>query len=419
MFPELGITHALLLQGPAGPFFARFAEELRQNGIETTKVNFHAGDAHYYRGPDAVAFKEPMDRWPAFLERLMDERGIDGVFVFGDCRPMHREAIRVAEARGAKAYAFEEGYLRPDWITLEEHGVNGNSRLPRDPEFYRSLSLPPTAEPLRTGPRYAQLAWYSTVNALAFTLRRAEFPHYRHHRILNAWYHTFVHCRSVVRKEVFLRREAHILPQLAGPWSGRYFFVPLQVHCDFQLVHSPYENVLEFVREVIASFAAHASQDHALVFKHHPMDRAYREYGDIFEELARGHGLEDRLFYCHDLDLGTILEHAIGTVTINSTVGLTSIARGTPVKTAGTAIYDMEGLTSQGSLESFWHEQPEIDRHLYEQLTRYLAQTSQANGSFYKPLAEILTPTGLRWFPQPSASVAEHPHDAAHDVSVR
>ncbi|WP_250313331.1 capsular polysaccharide export protein, LipB/KpsS family, partial [Escherichia coli] len=34
---------------------------------------------------------------------------------------------------------FEEGYLRPQFITVEEGGVNAYSSLPRDPDFYRKL----------------------------------------------------------------------------------------------------------------------------------------------------------------------------------------------------------------------------------------------------------------------------------------
>ena len=397
MLPELGVTHALLLQGPAGPFMRRFGQELREHHIRVTKVNFHAGDVLYYPGPDAVPFRGHFDELATWLENLMEARGIDGIFVFGDCRPIHREAIRVARSRGAKVWCFEEGYLRPHYITLEEHGVNGHSQLPRDPEFYRGLELPPPEEPLKTGPRYGRLAWHSTVNALAFTLLNQGFPHYRHHRILNAWYHTFVHVRSVVRKELFLRQEAPLLERFRGELSGRYFFVPLQVHCDFQLHHSRFDNVLDFATEVAETFVAHAPPDTALVFKHHPMDRAYREYGDVFASLRRRLDLEDRLFYCHDLDLDTIIDHARGTITINSTVGLMSVGRGTPAMALGTAIYDLPGITHQGSLTSFLHDPEPIDTHLYEQLTRYLIATNQYNGSYYRRIESLDSPTGVSW----------------------
>ena len=36
----------------------------------------------------------------------------------------------LARRRSLRLHLFEEGYLRPDWITLEREGVNANSRLP-------------------------------------------------------------------------------------------------------------------------------------------------------------------------------------------------------------------------------------------------------------------------------------------------
>ncbi|MFW6052022.1 MAG: capsule biosynthesis protein, partial [Myxococcota bacterium] len=380
MLPDLGCRHALLLQGPAGPFFRRFAVELRAAGIQVTKVNLHAGDELFFPGPQSVPYRGTKAGWPDFVRDLMRERGIDAVFVFGDCRPYHRDAIQVARELGVAVWVFEEGYLRPDYITLEREGVNGYSTLPRDPAFYRANDPGPREEPVPVGSTIGPAAWWSTLNALAFTLRRGAYPHYEHHRPLNAWLHTYWHVRGAFRKVWFQARERRLLDRIAAGLGGRYFLVPLQVHCDFQLVHSPYENVLEFVREVVATFAEHASPDDHLVLKHHPMDRAYREYGRFMRDLAARHGLEDRLWYVHDLHLPTLLKRAKGTITINSTVGLSSIHHGTPVKVLGTAVYDMPGLTHQGTLPEFLRSPGTLDRPLYEAFRNHLLHTNQANG---------------------------------------
>ena len=49
--------------------------------------------------------------------------------MFGDCRQYHRTAKQVAERNNIRVFAFEEGYIRPNFVTLEENGVNGNSSL--------------------------------------------------------------------------------------------------------------------------------------------------------------------------------------------------------------------------------------------------------------------------------------------------
>lgn len=66
---------------------------------------------------------------------------------FGDWRPLHREAILVAKLRNIRVWAFEEGYLRPHYITMEEGGVNGNSMLPHSPALLRELAESHPAPP--------------------------------------------------------------------------------------------------------------------------------------------------------------------------------------------------------------------------------------------------------------------------------
>src|SRR5690606_3468889 len=92
--------HALLLQGPMGPFFARFAAELRSRGARVTKVNFNAGDALFYRADDAIDYRGRMEDWPGFFRELVRRDGIDAVYLFGDCRPIHQPAVRVARELG-------------------------------------------------------------------------------------------------------------------------------------------------------------------------------------------------------------------------------------------------------------------------------------------------------------------------------
>lgn len=388
MLPDLGCTRALLLQGPAGPFFRRFAEDLRQSGVEVTKVNLHAGDRLFFPGPSALSYRGTLAEWPDWLRRTMRDLGIDAIFLFGDCRPYHRAAIRVARQLGATPWVFEEGYLRPDYITLEREGVNGNSSLPSDPEFYlrRANEGPEPDPPKPVGPSFGISAWYSALNALAFTLQGRSFPHYRHHRPLNAWKHTGWWVKGGLRKVWFNLRERRALDDLVGKGGRPYFFVPLQVHCDFQLVHSPYDDVREFIEEVVRVFAEHAPTDHLLVLKHHPLDRAYREYGSYLHELAHRHGLHDRLRYVHDVNLPELLKNARGTITINSTVGLSSIHHGTPVKCLGYAVYDMPGLTYQGELDAFWNDPGEVDPKLYARFRFWLRTHNQINGSVWKTL---------------------------------
>jgi capsule polysaccharide modification protein KpsS len=387
MLPDFAAKHALLLQGPNGPFFRHFADELKANGVEVTRVIFNPGDALFFRGPEVVAFREQMDQWPEFYRKLLLERGIDAVYLFGDCRPHHKQARQIGEELGIDVWVFEEGYLRPHWITLERGGVNGHSSLPKDPAFYRAATkdLPPPPPPVPVGDNFGPWARFTTANAIATTLLRWRYyPHYRHHRDVNMWRNAFYWGRAFVRKHWYAARERPLLERFGRQWSGNYFLVPLQVYCDAQLQHSDYESMEQLIDDIVSTFAEHAPCAMRLVFKHHPHDRGYRDYTEYLREVGARYGCSERLVYVHDLDLPTLIEHACGVITMNSTVGMQSLERDTPVKVLGTAIYDMPELTCQRELREFLNDPGEVDSELCSAFRRYLIEKNQINGSFYR-----------------------------------
>jgi capsule polysaccharide modification protein KpsS len=127
---DLSGRNILLLQGPMGPFFWHLRTVLESLGATVHKVNFNGGDVLFYpRG--ATSFRAPLADWACYLRRLIQERSINQIFLFGDCREHHRSAVEVARALGVRVMVFEEGYLRPHYITVEKEGVNGHSPLPR------------------------------------------------------------------------------------------------------------------------------------------------------------------------------------------------------------------------------------------------------------------------------------------------
>jgi capsule polysaccharide modification protein KpsS len=396
MLPDLAGKHVLLLQGPVGPFFRRFADELARRGARITKVNFNGGDALFFRGPEVVRFRGAPEAWPAACAALLRERPIDAIFLFGDCRPIHRQAIAAARAAKVPVWVFEEGYLRPDWVTLELGGVNGNSPMPRDPEVYRRhASSPPPPEPVAIGSTFAISALWAALYAVGFTAGRLRYPRYQHHRDFNAIRQGLLWARGGLRKAWYAAREAGLLEELTASGAPPYFLVPLQVHNDAQFFHSPYDRMEELIDEVVAAFAAHAPPDALLVLKHHPADRAYCDHGRAIAAAGARAGCADRLRYVHDLHLPTLLKAARGVVTMNSTVGTSALHHGTPVKVLGTAIYDLPGLTFQGPLADFFVDPGAVDPELFSGFVRYLRATNQINGSFYRRVAALGTAAGL------------------------
>jgi capsular polysaccharide export protein len=405
----------LLLQGPIGPFFRRLAADLRWSGAQVCKVNFNGGDCLFYP-LGAISYRGRMNEWPGYLSRLIIERHINVIMLLGDCRPIHSAVHAIASRHHIEVEVFEEGYVRPDYITLERGGVNGYSHIPRTPLFYLNNPIPTVPDARAVPHPFRYVILWSVLYYLAGALLYPFFRHYRHHRPLTLL-EAFPWIRGYWRKLYYKFRERGVGASLRGERSGQYFLVPLQVHNDAQIhMHSRYHDVPDFIHEVMRSFAAHAPPKTSLVFKHHPLDRGYREYARSIRAAARKLGIADRVTAIHDQHLPSLLEHARGVVVINSTVGFSAIHHDTPVKACGTAVYDMQGLTFQGTLDAFWKAAAEetIDRELYVRFRNYLIDKTQANGSFYKPLDIPGSHSGLVWPSEATGNLASSDSPERH-----
>lgn len=375
----------LLLQGPMGPFFDKLARTLRAHDQSVWKVNFNGGDDRFHNGPGVIRFQGTADTWPSRVRALMLELQVDAIVLFGQTRPLHVAAIAEARALGVAVFVFEEGYVRPDFVTLEMGGVNAESSLPRDPAFYRTLNLEPMPKPRPTQQKFGEVAWMAIEYAMAMWHERKHYPHYEHHRCLHPVREGLRWVRGATRKWVSRWIERDVMTELEALERHKgYFLVPLQVHNDSQILcHSPYASVGDVIEEVLASFAEHAPEDQWLVFKHHPLDKPYTDYRRQIARRARELGVADRVRYIHDQHLPTLLRHARGVVTVNSTTGLQAMFHGTPVLTLGECLYAIEGLVHPGPLATFWREPGGVDRPLFERFRSYLIRETQLNASFY------------------------------------
>jgi capsular polysaccharide export protein len=86
-----------------------------------------------------------------------------------------------------------------------------------------------------------------------------------------------------------------------------------------------------------------------------------------------------------------MLEGARGLVCVNSTSATLALARGIPVCTIGEAIYDMDGLTHQGHLDTFWANPTPPEPGVYPAFRRVLVDRCLVRGGLASESAvEIL-----------------------------
>lgn len=390
--------NVVLLQGPIGPFFTRLASDLDASGANVFKINFNGGDWFFYC-KKATNFRQHPNEWPSFFHDFIQKNNIDVVLLFGDCRPIHQAAHLIASKFNLEIGVFEEGYIRPDYVTFERHGVNANSTVSKFADFYASLPDQPVVATVPIGQTFWYAAMWGMIYNTASVIMRPYFRHYQHHRILSIWQGLFW-IRSLWRKWLFGFQQRNTLQQILAQHDKKYFLVPLQVHNDAQLHHhSEFFSVDAFISVVINSFAEHAPSECHLVIKHHPLDRGFHNYRKLIDTICNTKELRKRVHYVHDLHLPTLLNHTKGVVVINSTVGLSGLIHMRPVINCGNAIYDIEGLTYQGGLDTFWTEALSHmpDEKLLNKFLSHLIDCSQINGNFYKRLKKTVHRSGIRW----------------------
>ena len=382
----LNHQHILLIQGKMGSFFSRFSSFLQKMGITVSKINLNAGDAYFYRHTQRVYnYQDTLGNFDDFISRLICEEKIDAVVCFGDCRPHHAIAGHVCRRAGVDFFVFEEGYLRPDYITLQKDGINGNSQL----DFSQIAQLQyANDQPLFTDNRFYRMCYATIIYYVMARWHQKEFPHYTHYRGMTAWQEALTWIKAPFIKAKGYFPDKQLERRLTTELSERYFLVSLQVYNDSQITfHSDYADIVDFIDEVMTSFAtylkSHPDKNHHLVLKHHPLDRAHRQYGALIQALAKNLSIDGRVHYGCDMHLPSLIRHSLGMVTINSTTGLQSIYHRKPTKVMGRAIYDVEKLTDQQSLDEFWQHPIAPDHEYYLQFREYLIEQTQLNGSFY------------------------------------
>ncbi|NNL18802.1 MAG: capsule biosynthesis protein CapA [Boseongicola sp.] len=377
----------LFLQGPHGPFFQSLGRELLRCGARVSRLGINAGDAFFWRGlPGYCALDGPRDTWEASLKRAMDD-GVTDLVCYGATRPFHALARKLALERGITIHAFEEGYLRPYWVTYERNGTNAQSALNELSIVEMEDSLATAASP----PRAAPDAWGDT--------RQHVFWGAAYHAVMMAGRHSYPFFVSHRTPEpsgefaIFLR---HLLTmplrrlrrRVATTRIRRATFPYHVVLC--QLAHdanfrdnSNFENQAEFIDLVFSEFAVGGPAHHHLVIKAHPLEDGREDLPGLVRALSAKHDLQGRTHLLTGGKLAQLLDSAESAVTVNSTAAEQVLWRGLPLKAFGKATYTRPEFVSNQTLADFFAAPSAPDTNAYAIYRQFLLATSQVSGGFY------------------------------------
>lgn len=374
----------LFLQGVSSPFFARLAQALRAEGQWVKSVNFNMGDTLYGKG-SRVFYSARAEQLEEFYSQTFKAHCITDLVLFGDRRPVHVPAIELAKRMGVRVHVFEEGYFRPYWVTLERDGVNNHSLLPRDPDWYREVGkyIPRYHNGQSFKLSFASRAFHDVMYHVGGALNKVCFPHYKTHAPFNAAVEYAGYIRQGLRLARAKTRDANVISHVASNRNPT-FLLPLQLDSDTQIrEHSAFSNMSEVLDHVMKSFAQCAASDARLVVKNHPLTPGIVDYHRITRKIAAQYAIADRVDFLESGHMPTLLSHVAGVITVNSTVGGSSLMHNVPTIALSNPIYALKGLTHQGSLDDFWSTPEPPDSTLFQRFRSTVIHTTQVNGGFY------------------------------------
>ncbi|MFC5050236.1 hypothetical protein ACFPK9_06400 [Rubritalea spongiae] len=414
------LNNALILQGDWEGGLTNFALDLIDKGTQVTKVVLHAGDWIYkWKGVATVDFDAPLDEFENWLRAYISEHDVDSLILYNQYRPYNLIGWDLAEELGIECIVLELGLLRPDFCSIYSRQRNQFDYLQnRWTEILnKDQAVTPPEKPaqlarMSTPCKMVQFGLFFLFSRFMATFAR-QYCHYQDQRTLSVGHHLVANIRGALRFQG--RKKQSCFDKIfAGKWSGKYYFVPLQVHTDSQItIRSHFQSMEEFICTVAASFKKHAPKGTKLVFKIHPMDRGYKDYLHLIKKIREDIG-NQRILYLDRIHLPTILDNARGCITVNSSVGLSALIHNTPLITLGKAAFDLEKLTFQGSLDDFWTQHGRVSKKHVNNFVALLKQTSQAQGTFYQRLysspgrCKIAWPADFNSLFEPHQDLVQH-----------
>ena len=369
----------LFLQGPPGPLLYELATAMRERGTKVERINICAGDRIDWPEP-ATDFRGRFRDWPVFFDNFLRQHQITDILMFGDCRPYHMSARRVAALRGVRTYVLEEGYLRPHWMTLELDGVNGYSKLARNKDWLieqaRALPPEPFLPPITAN--FRRRVRDTARHYIAVHAGRFSYPFYRTHRPEPALLEAAGWGWKYITRGMRDREAGAVLQRLSGK---PFFLFPLQLSGDYQIRnHSPFPDMRAAASYVMESFARHAPEEAHLLIKAHPFDTSLMNWRRFIDRRARRLGVRGRVHFIDGGNLEQLAADTSGMVCVNSTSATLALAAGSPVCTLGDAIYNVPGLTFARHLDEFWSDPVPPEPGLYGAFRRVLVDRCLVRG---------------------------------------
>ena len=295
--------NCLFLMGPIGTFFARLSSYLEDNNVRTYKILFPLHEYGFSKSR-IIRYDRDINIFKNFLRETIVNHEIKHIFMYGNVLIPHKQALDLARElnKGGidiKTHIFELGYLRPNFVTLENEGINYNSSLIKSREFYSKqdsysvLPLPKKHARLRIRKIWKTISF---INHSLKNYKIVEKPHKLQPKPIYIWFQI----KGFFLKYFFFFTEHKLKKNFL---SKKFFLVILQVSTDSQLTEgSDIKDNKKFIYKVIKDFGEANLANCNLVFKHHPRDRGYTNYSKEIKKISKKFGVQKNVFYIIDMN---------------------------------------------------------------------------------------------------------------------
>ncbi|TDL78976.1 capsular polysaccharide export protein, LipB/KpsS family [Peribacillus frigoritolerans] len=283
-------------------------------------------------------------RYMYFIDQFIADHQIDIICLFNGYHWIDQITKVIANKRGLRTYYFEDGLFRPFTITCDPNGINADASVPRDPDFYDGLEVDSTRlqqflhkpETLSAQASAKEnLVKVAAVKAVSMfgSLLGIHPKFYAHITFWQA-------VKYFIYKKYFQYKKPD---QTTLP--DEYIFLPFQVSRDTQIFYnspniSNMEELLDHVYKAVRSFNQKNGRNLQVIVKEHPEDISRNNYKD----LKKRYRDKKEIIFVKKYDINKLITDSLAVVTINSTVGIESIAKHKPVITLGDAFYNIDGV---------------------------------------------------------------------------
>lgn len=265
------------------------------------------------------------------INRFRDKNNVDLFIFWGNS--FYSNIIRVfCQKNDIKYINFENGYFRPFTLMVDNKGVNYESSIPRNIEFYKTIEVD-----------------YSRFNQYLLKPEKSV-KDYQGVLEFRKKYYEYIGMHISSNNNVKNDKTSTTIEKISNKKTGKYIYVPFQLETDSQIIKHSKEikSMRDLVKVTLQAVQKYNQKNpdnkYTIIYKNHPLYMS--EYDLIklpeIEAIINNYNYAELLY---EGDNQKLVENADVIITNNSTVGFEGLMHEKKVIVLGEAFYDIDGIT--------------------------------------------------------------------------